>query len=328
MMFVVTGASGFIGATLVQALIDAGQAVRALVRKSSDTSRIPAKANIMAGSLEDPGFLSRALQGADVVVHLAGVTRARDRSGYIHGNETLTRRVCQAVLDCKNKPVFVQVSSLAAAGPCAKLPGLDGSETAKPVSLYGESKLAGEMVVREMLQDYRFAVVRPPMVYGPGDIDFLPFFELAKRGWGNAAGGRGIPYSIVYSEDLVQGILLTAQGLMQGSVKTGNVYCFTDGTPTNFHDMTHTAARVFGRSAKVLDIPLWVVKAITAFNGLLMKFGMVTPYLNPDKYREAAQPGWLCTDKKARKELGYEPRFDLEAGMRATVEWYQANGKM
>src|SRR5436305_1916990 len=160
----VTGARGFIGGHLVKRLAGCGMRVRCLARRQSGGA--PAEVETVVGDYETGVGLREAVDGADIVIHLAGVTKALRRSDYYRGNvqaaESLAR-VSGAVAR------FVHVSSLAAVGPSPEGQDVTEATQPQPVSEYGRSKLAGEQAVRGLLP--AAVVVRPPVVYGPRDTD-------------------------------------------------------------------------------------------------------------------------------------------------------------
>jgi nucleoside-diphosphate-sugar epimerase len=174
----VTGASGFLGSHLVEALLRRRTRVLGLQGSRPLPQEVePVKA---------PGLAAAAAR-VDAVFHLAGVTRALHDSEYRAGNVELTARVLEAAAGA---PRFVHVSSLAAVNP---------------VSAYGRSKRDGERLAAP-----RAVIVRPPVVYGPRDRDVLQFFRWALRGWAPRVGGVH-RFSILYAPDLAECLIAAAE---------------------------------------------------------------------------------------------------------------------
>jgi dihydroflavonol-4-reductase len=118
MHVLLTGGSGFVGGALARYLVEQGDTVTALVRRTSRTEKLQALGVRLAqGDLETGEGLDEALQGVAVVHHLAGVTKAKDESGYLRGNAEATRHLTRAVARQSLPPRMVVCSSLAAAGP-------------------------------------------------------------------------------------------------------------------------------------------------------------------------------------------------------------------
>jgi nucleoside-diphosphate-sugar epimerase len=180
MRALVTGATGFVGSHLVEALQNDSVEVTALARsaaKAADLAQFGVR--VVNGDLHDNAGLERAVRDQDVVYHVAGVVAARDEAEFLRSNRDGTRNVVTAA-ERQGRPRFVLVSSLAAAGPAPRGAPLSGTEAPHPVTAYGRSKLAAEQIVRS--SSLPWSIVRPPIVYGPRDREVLKVFRLARLG--------------------------------------------------------------------------------------------------------------------------------------------------
>ncbi|MEN0110196.1 MAG: NAD-dependent epimerase/dehydratase family protein, partial [Planctomycetota bacterium] len=180
----VTGATGFIGVRLVERLVARGDRVACLVRPTSDTGGLePLGVERAVGSLGDAESLVRAVggsfggEGAEVVLHVAGLTHAWRAEDFHRVNAEGTATLCRAAAGASSPPTVVLLSSLAAAGPSPD--GAPHTEATKPapISHYGRSKLAGERAARRFADRLPLSIVRPPVVFGPGDRDGLLLFK-------------------------------------------------------------------------------------------------------------------------------------------------------
>ena len=181
MRIFVTGATGFLGSHLVDALLKRGAEVTCLVRSEAKFhSLFPETAPLLIrGDLDNTDALRAGCEGADIIYHSAALTAARSRREFFSVNVDATQRVIEAASAASpNLQRFVFVSSQAAAGPSAS--GLPKRECdpARPVSDYGASKLAAEEVVRQ--SGLPWSIVRPSAVYGPRDTSFLTVFRIAR----------------------------------------------------------------------------------------------------------------------------------------------------
>jgi nucleoside-diphosphate-sugar epimerase len=277
-MILVTGASGFIGSRLSERLAAEGVEFRRLVRD-------PAKR------------VADTDTAVDAVYHLAGVTKALAKSDYHDGNVIFTQHLLEA---CAKRPPgrFVHVSSLAATNP---------------VSAYGASKLAGEELVRSSAIADRAVILRPPVVYGPGDTDVLQFFRTVARGWIVDPRQR---VSIIHVDDLVEALLLAGRS-------PSGTYCVANRDPVEWRELGALAARLMGRKTRNVRLPDWVTWVAAAGSEFVGRVKGKPSILSRDKLREARQPEWVCDPASA---LGFEPRLTLEQGVAQTLAWYKSSG--
>ena len=327
MKALVTGATGFVGSTLCEELNKRGVEVRAMLRKTSSRENlVNATFSEVEGDLRSPEKLRKAVEGVDVIFHVAGVVAALDREEFFNSNERGTVNLLDAV-DAYNPGLkrFVYVSSLAAAGPSTpERPNVE-SDACHPVSDYGASKLAGEIAVLARKDRLPVTIVRPPAVYGPRDKGVLTFFQFIAKGLLPVLGTvKPDPhrYSFVHVEDLVQGI--AGAGLSEKTA--GEVYYLTgDGVHSWEEAMGLMAAGMNKKTFTVrLPIPLLRVAArVCSFISKLTKKAL--PFSN-DKIKEIEAPAWTCSSDKAKRDFGYAPYWGLKEGSAQTAAWYKENG--
>ena len=324
-MILVTGGTGFIGSHLVERLVAQGRRVRCLVRRAivGQGRALPwlIGVELAHGDLESSAGLTEALRGVDIVIHLAGVTKARTVADYDRGNAIATANLLRAA---GNVDRFVHVSSLAAAGPSTPDRPLTETDEPRPVSHYGRSKLAGEQAVRQSPLAERTVIVRPPVVYGPRDRDVLQVLRTVSHGWMAKIGAAPRRFSHIYVGDLVDGLIVAADCI--GASAGGKVFCLANATPVSWDEFGNLAARLMGREVLTVAIPEkaayvlgWCAEWSTRLSG--------TPgILSRDKVREACCAGWVCDPGRARRELGFCASTNLEAGLRRTLDWYKEAG--
>jgi len=319
-----TGGTGFIGRNLAVKLARRGHHVRCLVRDPAGASWMREHPGLdpVRGDIGDPDSLRRCLEGAEAVFHLAGVTKAASRDEYLRVNGRGTEHVASAVAaaDERIRKVLL-VSSLAVAGPrTAANPAREEDEPG-PITWYGESKLLGERLLLERCGHLPWTIVRPPVVYGPFDRDVFLYFKAAASGFVPLLRGGTMELSLVHVEDLTDAILLAGFS----PEAHGKRYYVSDGAVHTTRGLADLLRMILGRGA-ILPVPASLLRAA----GLLCDAGArltgKPALLNGQKVRESLQDGWVCSDERIRKELGYAPRVGIEHGFRSTLAWYRENG--
>jgi nucleoside-diphosphate-sugar epimerase len=316
MSVAVTGASGFIGRHLVAHLVERGFDVRAIVRARAANVHLPG-ATVVGSPLETPGLVN-AFSGADTVVHLAGVVGAVRPEQYRAVNVEGTRAVAEASRMVGAR--LIHISSLAVAGPATAAAPSTEDDPANPISPYGASKLEGEQAVRSM-SGLRWTILRPGVVYGPGDRGLLPLFHLAAWGVLPRVGPRDAAYTLVHVSDVVQAIEAAATGSADGRVLfVGHPRIVT------VHVLAEGIASALGRRAIVVPLPRplsWL--AALAAEGVGRARGEPMP-LNLARLKELWAPGFVCRVDELRDRLGVVAQVDLAEGLAGTGAWYRREG--
>lgn len=305
----VTGAAGFIGRHLVRRLVEHGDRVTALVRPTSDRSGVDG-VRFAVGDLATGEGLPAALYDVDVVFHLAGVVKARTPADYYRGNETTTRNLATALAAMQIPPRLVHCSSLVAAGPAE--PGRPRTEDqpCAPVSHYGRSKLGAERAVQAVAHLVPTTIIRPPIVYGPGDRAFLgTLLPLARLGVLPKAETGAKRFSLIHVDDLCTALITAADA-------PGGVYFVSDGVEHRWEDVCAALGTAVGVSRPhVVTVPgpvLWLVATVAQAVGRLTGS---TPVFNRDKVREALCAAWTCAPDHAGRVLGFRAATPLDVGL-------------
>jgi nucleoside-diphosphate-sugar epimerase len=331
----VTGASGFIGRHLIEALVVRGDDVRCVVRASSNVRPLDGlDVEICRTDLGDVAGLRQALTGVDRVFHVAGVTKAFRAAEFERANREAARNLLAACVGLESPPVIVLVSSLAAAGPAPADRPRTEADSPAPVSNYGRSKLAGEAAARQFANWAPISIARPPMVFGPGEHDVFAIAQsIARTGVHFVPGWRTRHYSLVHVRDLVEGLIRIADsgsrlpqaGLTPSDSATGTYFLADEATPT-YAELGRMMGRVLGRDPRVIVMPPRAMYVAAGFNAVWGRLAGRPAALNLDKTREALAGSWTCNPARARRELGWQPGASLEQRLTETLAWCRRAG--
>ena len=326
--FLITGATGFVGGHLAEACAARGHSVSTIARPASDTLLLErAGVTIHRGDLTDPQAVRRALDGVDVVVHCAA--KVGDRGPveeYRAINVDGTRHLLQA---CRDRPLrrFIHMSTLGVYQARHHY-GTDETEPlpARHIDGYTQTKVEAEHVVMDYYRKHQLPVVilRPGFVYGPRDRTVLP--ELIKRlaaGQVHYLGGERRALNTIYVGNLVDAVFLA----VDKPRAVGQAFNLTDGEHVTKRRFFEAVADSLGLPKPHQRLPRWFAALAVLFLRWEARWAKLIgkkPWLSPAEHKFLL----LNLDfsiEKARRELGYRPRFTFDQAMRETMAWYRQN---
>lgn len=337
MKALVTGGSGFIGSTLIEALSKRGVDVDVIMRKTSSDKNLKGLSyHRVEGDIEDFDSLRRAVDARkeiDVVFHLAGLVAAKDRASYFRANSDGTENLARAVSDANKAGAKVKrvvyISTLAAGGPATSIEGRKESDPDAPLSAYGASKRAGEDGLLRYADSFRPVIVRPPIVYGPKDPVTLVLIKTVAK--------RIVPkfprktldgekyFSVIHVNDFVEAII--AVGLAKDSqFSHGEVFYACSGETITDSKLMGVMAEGLGVKPIVVSVPLPVLKMIGKIGDIAGKILGKATVVNSDKVNEARVDFWTCQNKKLMEKMGWRSSVVFDQGMKEAITWYQQNG--
>lgn len=322
MKILVTGGTGFTGKALVRRLIEEGHQVVALDYKEGiKTQEIRDwGAEVVLGSVTDMDVVRRAVEGVEVVHHVAAAFREMDvpESYYHEVNVGGTRNVLQASLDAGVRKV-IYCSTCGVHGNVDHPPAGEDAPI-QPADYYQRTKWEAEPIAREFNErGLPTTILRPAAIYGPGDPErFYLIFRRVVRGTFPMFGNGKTYYHPVYIDNLVDAFVLA----MQDGKGDGEAYLIADEQYLEIEDLVRRVARALDVDVKIPHYPVWPVVLVGHIVEKACKPFGINPPIFPrrvDWYRQNR----AFRIEKAKRDLGYQPRVGIDEGLRRTAEWYR-----
>lgn len=321
MRAVVTGGAGFIGSHLIEALVERGDEVVCVERPGGSPRWIAdLPVTLETCGVHKVAALSAALEGADVVYHLAGLTEARAAEDYYLVNTQGTECVLQAAAKHGPRaPHVVLLSSLAAIGPCRNGEPLGPDTVPSPLSHYGHSKLRAECLMHAYADRVPGTIVRLSSVYGPRERNVLTLFRMVNRGVALTVGSWDREVSLVYVRDVVDA--LVAVGARRAGIS--RTYCIAHPERVTWRAFARTVGEALGRQPVLVSVPRAAARVVAVVAELCAAVRRRAAILNRERLRELMQPRWVCDPSRAIAELGFRPAFSIARGVAETARWYR-----
>ena len=321
-----TGATGFIGAHALRALLAHGAHVRALARDPARLQRTLAslptewrqRLTIIPGALaagaherDHTDALKRLLADADAVLHVAGVVRALDEPAFMRVNAEAAAHLAR-LADAAGVPRFVQVSSLAARAP--------------HLSAYARSKREGERAVLDILGP-RTVAVRPPAVYGPGDEATFGLVDQLSRPRALVPGHADMRVSLIHVRDLAEALARLALDEAAGG---GEVLEIDDGRENGYSwaDIAREAARALGRPVKLHLLPRPLVGTAALAADITARLLRRPFMLSREKVNELYHHDWVVRAPKVSDRLHWTASLQFAEGFLDTLAWWCRQGRL
>jgi nucleoside-diphosphate-sugar epimerase len=326
MRVLVTGATGFVGSHVAEACAARGHAVHVLVRAGADASALEGPVfTTYRGDVADAESVGRAAEGVEAVVHCAAkVGDWGPVEGYRRVNVEGVRNLLEAV---RGKPLhrFVHVSSLGV----YEARHHQGTDESEPLPVnhmdgYTQSKVEAESLALQYQREHQVPVVvlRPGFVYGPRDRTVVPrIVENIKLGRFRYIGSADRALNSIYVGNLVEAVFLA----LDNAGAVGQIYNLTDGEAITKRRLIEALVKGLNLPAPAqAPVPLWLARMLAwAMEYQARRKGATeAPRLTQARLKFLG----LNLDfsiEKARRELGYRPKFTFDEGIKETIAWYQ-----
>lgn len=299
MRMAITGGTGFVGSHLIDAALSAGHDIAALTRRGQPSRE---RVTWISGDLSDRSAMKQLVEGADAVIHVAGVLNVPTAEQFEAGNVDGTLAML-ASATAAGVHRFVFVSSLAAREP--------------QLSMYGASKAKAEAIVERSGLDW--AIVRPPAVYGPGDRETLELFRMAKLGvMLMPAGGR---FSLLNADDLAALLIALAQPTAPSKL----IVEPDDGHAGGWSHKEFASALGDALNKKPLVVPAPGAMLHLAARADRLIRG-TKARLTPDRAAYFAHRDWVVDSARVPPPDLWTARIATAQGLRDTAAWYRSAG--
>lgn len=304
-----TGGTGFLGRYIAQAFAIAGWRVRLLIRQAPDHPMLTTlPLELQFGSLSDSASLARFVSGADVVIHAAGLVKALSRAEFMDVNRDGAARLAEVVAQTPSVSRLVLISSLAARCPT--------------LSAYAESKRAGEDATRALLSERQLVVLRPSAIYGPWDYEGAAMLRLVGNWLAPTVAAPEPRIAMVHARDAAAAVLAAARPKV-----APDCYEISDARHDGYgwRELQRIIGDALGRHPLPIPVPDAALLVAGAANeGLAALLGRPVIF-GRGKAREILHRNWSVAPERQIASSLWQPRIDLETGMRQTAAWWLRN---
>ncbi len=325
MSVLVTGATGFLGSALTTELLKHGERVRVLARDERRARALFGEAvEIIPGEITDADSVGRAVEGVEVIYHLAGrlyhpaLPAELYQRTHVEGTRVLL--AC-----CRDQPQLrrlVHCSTTGIYGVTGSTPA-DEDAPCAPTNPYEYTKLEGERLVLEAYErdGLPVCIARPGLVYGPGDLHLLGLFVAIKRGLFRVIASGAAMLHPIYIDDLVAALLLCATHPQA----VGRYYNLAGERPVTIRQLAEGIARALDQSLPAGSIPRWLANLAADLCSLLPGLRGERAPLTRSRVAFLTHSRIYDT-RRVRTELGFQAAMGLEEGLRLTTCWYRKHG--
>jgi nucleoside-diphosphate-sugar epimerase len=320
----VTGATGFVGTNLVDRLLAAGATVKVLARSPASAELLANQGvEVVVGDIASRSAVAAAVSGANVVYHLAGrllvagVAAAEYQRTHVYGTGLLLACCRQAGTISR----FVHCSTTGVLGVTGDRLAREDAPI-RPTNVYEATKAAAEVVVRSACDDgFPAVIVRPGLVYGPGDLHLLPFVRAVVQRRFRPIGRTPVWLHPVYIDDVTEALVRCGER----AAAVGECFHIAGPAPVPLAELADAIAKAAGTRLPRGYIPAAAASVVAAAGDRLPAgLGRAAPLTS--SRLDFLTHNRMYDVGKARQLLDFAAATDLPAGAARAIEWYRVHG--
>ena len=291
-----TGATGFIGSSLLSQLRQANYKLRILVRSPEKLPAHLTNTEVIIGDLHDLTALEQLLQGSQYLVHCAGRVKGSRLEQFENDNVAGTQNIADIASQNSSIKQCLYISSLSAREP--------------NISYYAASKFKSEQLLKSNPYN-QWTIIRPAAVYGPKDTEVKPLIDWMRHGLLWVPGNKENRFSLLHVHDLSQLVI----NLIAAEYSQSEILEPDDGKSNGYNwlDIRNIASAYFERNIFLLPIPKTILKGVAEMNVLFSKTLKYAPMLTPEKIQELTHRNWVVDQKETIPH--WSPKIDFKAGL-------------
>ncbi len=328
----ITGAGGFIGGFMVAEALRRGFETWAAVRATTSRHFLQdERINFIEFDFTDPDALAETIDSHvkqhgkwDYVVHNLGATKCTNFATFNLVNCEYLKLLVDTLRFHDAVPeAFLMISSLSVMGLGDEVGYTPFSSKSIPLpnTFYGVSKFNGESYLRSV-PDFPYTIFRCTGVYGPHERDYFMMMRSIKMGFDFSVGYKKQMLTFLYVKDLAEAVM---QSLEHGAERKTYFISHPQGyTQKEFREIV---AKELGKHFVIpICCPLWLVKTVCKVSEFIGMLTLKPSTLNSDKYKIMKQRNWLVDVSDAQRDFGFDPKYDLVAGVKEAIAWYKQAG--
>jgi len=323
MNILITGAAGFIGKHLVEKLA-VNHKVICFVKTSSKLGLL-ANLNVdfIYGDIQNTAALKNAFNNIEIIYHLAVNKDINKFEGSHDENYVGTKNIIDSIISNKIKlKKFIYINCLSAFGPVKDFNPKIEDDPPMPVGDFGLSKLKAQKYIELHSDKIPSIIATLPFVYGPGDLELLPFIRFLRTGFIPQIGGKHKYGSFIYVEDAVDGIITCAKK----DISIKQHYFISNEKPNSWGEIARIVINQLGKKGIHLGLPVSFIKWYEIFHKYYTKVFKKNGFINKQRILEMSYDFWICSPRKIKQELNWSAKTPIEEGIKETLNWYLSKG--